>query len=99
MSFKKQLKKRIKAKGSWIVSILIAVATFYLLTWMIGNDPRYSVFPIKLLYAMGGIATLQWVIKITLSGVHYREIVEQHNVAYALIVLSFAIVIAAGLLA
>jgi len=94
---RKKIIKHIKAKVSWIISVAFALVLTALLSWMVEHRSlEFSAFPIMILRVMLGVATLQWVIKITLGGVHQREIVEEHNKAYAIIVLAFAIVIAAG---
>lgn len=96
---RKKIVKRVKAKLSWIISVAFALSLTALLSWMVDNGSlEFSAFPVMILRIMVGVATLQWVIKITLGGVHQREIVKEHNSAYAIIVLAFAIVIAGGIL-
>ena len=82
----------------WIMWMTVAFAMVYLLDMVFKPTGAYSQFPAGVLRMMLGVGALIYVIKTNLTMFSIRQIVEEKNVAAAIVCLSFALIIAAAIM-
>jgi hypothetical protein len=97
------LLKKIKAMRMgkntlWFMAMLVVgIAMFYLLAFVLTPFAPMSRFPAAILLMYIGILCLMYMDKIHHGDINTRLAIEKNNIAYALIMLSYAVIIAAVL--
>ncbi len=97
------LLKKIKAMRMgkntlWFVAMLVmGIAMFYLLAFVLTPFAPMSRFPAAILLMYIGILCLMYMDKIHHGDINTSLAIQNNNIAYALIMLSYAVIIAAVL--
>lgn len=82
----------------WLLgSLLIGVAMFFLLTFVLGPFGPMSRFPAAILMIYVGAIALKFIIRIFHGPGVLSRVVEEKNIAFSLVVIAYAIIIAAVL--
>lgn len=91
-------KMRLGSNALWFVlSLLFGLLMFYLLTVVIGPFQPMSRFPAAFLLIYIGVACLMFLDKVYFNQINTIQAIKENNIAYALIILAYAIIIAAVL--
>ncbi len=91
--------KRIGRKTiGFILMLLLGVAMFYVLVFVLSPYSEMSIYPAAILKVYVGMLALVYMDKIHHSEVNTQQAILNNNTAYGLIMLSYAIIIAAVLL-
>lgn len=80
-----------------ILSLIFGLLMFYLLTVVIGPFEPMSRFPAAFLLIYIGVAVLMFLDKVYFHKIDTISEIKEHNTAYGLIILAYAIIIAAVL--
>ncbi len=81
----------------FLVEILVAGGVFALLQFVFTPVGAFSIFPAAILLMMVGVGVLLYLTRMHMGGCSMQKAIEQKNTAFALIVLAFAIIIAAAI--
>ncbi len=82
---------------TFLLEIVVAGLLFVLLQFVFTPIGAFSMFPAAILLMMMGVGVLMYLIRMHMAGYTLQQAIKEKNVAYSLIVLAFAIVIAAAL--
>ncbi len=89
---------RIGKNTLWFVAMLVVgIAMFYLLAFVLTPFAPMSRFPAAILLMYIGILCLMYMDKIHHGDINTTVAIENNNIAYALIMLAYAVIIAAVL--
>lgn len=89
---------RLGRNALWLIFVIsFGVLMFLLLTVVLGPFGPMSRFPAAFLLIYIGVATLMFLDKVYFHKINTLKAIEQHNVSYAIVILSYAIIIAAVL--
>ena len=91
-------KMRLGRNALWLIlTLLFGILMFYLLIVVIGPFQPMSRFPAAFLLIYIGVAVLMFLDKVYFREINTIKAVQQNNVSYGLIILAYAIIIAAVL--
>jgi len=79
----------------FLMEALVAMAMFYLFSFIFQPQGPMSMFPAAILLIMIGVSVLLYVARIHMGGYTIKKAIEENNISYALMFLSIAIIIAA----
>lgn len=80
----------------WFVFLLLfGAAMFYLLVFIFGPMGPFSRFPAAILLMYIGVLSLMYMDKIHFSHIDTTKAINQNNISYGLIMIAYAIIIAA----
>ena len=79
------------------VEIVIALALFIVLQFFLSPFDAMSIFPSAFLLMMMGVGVLMYLTRMHMGGYTMMDAIKEKNIAYAVIVLAFAIVISGAL--
>jgi len=82
----------------FLVMLIVGVAMFYMLAFVLTPFAPMSRFPAAILLMYIGILCLMYMDKIHHANINTTVAIENGNIAYALIMLAYAVIIAAVLL-
>ena len=82
----------------FLVMLIVGVAMFYMLAFVLTPFAPMSRFPAAILLMYIGILCLMYMDKIHHANINTTVAIENNNIAYALIMLAYAVIIAAVLL-
>ena len=82
----------------FLVMLIVGVAMFYMLAFVLTPFAPMSRFPAAILLMYIGILCLMYMDKIHHADINTTLAIENNNIAYALIMLAYAVIIAAVLL-
>jgi hypothetical protein len=82
----------------FLVMLIVGVAMFYMLAFVLTPFAPMSRFPAAILLMYIGILCLMYMDKIHHANINTTLAIENGNIAYALIMLAYAVIIAAVLL-
>ena len=82
----------------FLVMLIVGVAMFYMLAFVLTPFAPMSRFPAAILLMYIGILCLMYMDKIHHANINTTLAIENNNIAYALIMLAYAVIIAAVLL-
>jgi hypothetical protein len=89
---------RIGRNTLWfLIMFLIGLGMFYLLIWVLSPFGPFSRFPAAILLMFTGIAFLSYMDKVYHSNIDTTKAIQENNVTYGLILLAYALIIAAVL--
>ncbi len=91
--------KRIGKKTlGFILLLLVGVAMFYLLVFVLSPYERMSIYPAAILKIYVGMLSLVYMDKIHHADINTSKAIEENNGAYAMIILAYAVIIGSVLL-
>ncbi len=94
--FHKLSPRKLTRSTLWFITMaLFGVVIFYLLAFVMGPFSPMSRFPAAILLSYIGILALMYMDKIHHADINTTLAIKENNVSYALIILSYAIIIAA----
>ncbi len=79
----------------FLIMLVFGVLMFYLLVFIFGPQGPFSRFPASILLMYIGILALMYMDKIHFSHINTTQAIQDNNLAYGLIMLAYAIIIAA----
>ena len=82
----------------FLVMLIVGVAMFYMLAFVLTPFAPMSRFPAAILLMYIGILCLMYMDKIHHADINTTLAIQNNNIAYALIMLAYAVIIAAVLL-
>ncbi len=82
----------------FLVMLIVGVAMFYMLAFVLSPFAPMSRFPAAILLMYIGILCLMYMDKIHHANINTTLAIENNNIAYALIMLAYAVIIAAVLI-
>jgi len=96
-----KIKERLRRMGigrntlTFLLEMLIAGGMFVLLQFVFTPIGAFSMFPAAILLMMVGVGVLMYMTRMHMGGYTMTRALEEQNVSYAIIMLSYAIIIAA----
>ena len=83
--------------GLFLLEAFVAIALFYVLSFVFSPVGPLSMFPAAFLLIMIGVGILMYLSRIHMGGYTMAKALKEQNLSYAIILLSYAIIIAAVL--
>lgn len=81
----------------FLLEVLVAGGLFVLLQFVFTPVGAFSIFPAVILLIMIGVGVLMYVTRMHMGGYTMSKAIEEKNIPYAIIVLAYAIIVAAAI--
>ena len=93
----KKIKQQILSKNTleFVLMLFVGVAMFYMIAFVLTPWGPFSRYPAGILLMFVGISFLMYMKNMHMGGYTIKKAIEEKNIAFAVIFLAFAIVIAA----
>ncbi len=82
---------------TFLIEVLVAVGLFSLLQFVFKPTGPLSMFPGAILLMMMGVGVLMYLTRMHMGGYTLKKALEENNIAYAIIVFAFSIIIATAI--